>query len=386
MISGAETAHLVPRPTAIFLEGRLPVLETKAVQSLGLHDGQVVRPTVEVRGEQLRLVLKGAGLERLLDLPAQPRMVPGESLPLRVHLLPNGQAQLRPLGPENTTGSASAHAAVAAQTQQASAGLSRLDRLAFRPPGMDAFLQLMRPGFLQVLLQACPQPEASEWVQRLLRQRPSMSQLTPEALRQAVMRSGLMTESLLARGLIPDGGDTKLLLRQLQRSWTQAPANVQALIENAIDDLESGQVKAVQAGQGGVAPGVAAEAAAGRELAFAFVLPFTDADPVSLRILRQRRRPGEEAPPLVVHLHSRSRDLGEIWLQTRLLQSQVDMTMWAVREDVARRADLGRGDLAVALDDMGLQMTRLVVIHGARTPEATPDVPPQAGSLVDFKA
>jgi hypothetical protein len=385
MISGAETAHLSTRPPAIFLEGRLPVLEAKAVQALGLHDGQVVRPTVEARGEQLRLVLKGAGLERLLDLPAQPRLGPGESLALKVQLLPNGQAQLRPLGPENT-GNAAAHAAATAQAQQALAGLSRLDRLAFRPPGMDAFLQLMRPGFLQGLLQASPQPEASEWVQRLLRQRPSMGQLTPEALRQAVMRSGFMTESLLARGLIPDGGDTKLLLRQLQRSWTQAPANVQALIENAIDDLESAQVKAVQAGQGGLAPGMAAEAAAGRELAFAFVLPFADADPVSLRILRQRRRPGEEAPPLVVHLHSRSRDLGEIWLQTRLLQSQVDMTMWAVREDVARRADQGRGELAVALDDMGLQMTRLVVIHGARTPEAPPDAPPQAGSLVDFKA
>jgi len=374
MISGAETAHLSVRPPAIFLEGRLPMLEARAVQALGLHDGQVVRPTVEARGEQLRLVLKGAGAERLLELPAQPRLGPGETLALRVQLLPNGQVQLRPLGPEP------AAAGLAAQWQ----GTSRLERLAFRPPGMEALLQLMRPGFLAGLLQASPQPEASEWIQRLLRQRPSMAQLTPEGLRQAFASSGMMTEALLARGAGVHPADTKLLLRQLLRSWSQAPTNVQALIEDAIDDLEAGQLKAVQTSQGGVAL-AAAETGTGRELAFSLLLPFSDADPVSLRILRERRRPGEEAPPLVVHLHSRSRDLGEIWLQTRLLQSQVDMVMWAVREDVARRALQGRTELALALDEMGLQMTRLQVIHGARTPE-TPPVPPHSGSLVDLTA
>jgi hypothetical protein len=374
MISGAETAHLSVRAPAIFLEGRLPMLEAKAVQSLGLHDGQVVRPTVEARGEELKLVLKGAGAERLLDLPAQPRLGPGETLALRVQILPGGQAQLRPLGPEP--------AAVGVATPWQ--GASRLDRLAFRPAGMEALVQLMRPGFLAGLLQASPQTEASDWVLRLLRQRPSMAQLTPEGLRQAFASSGLMTEAMLARGAGAHPADTKLLLRQLLRNWSQAPPHVQALIEEAIDDLESSQLKAAQASQSGVSLS-AAETGAGRELALSLVLPFADADPVSLRILRERRRPGEEAPPLVVHLHSRSRDLGEIWLQTRLLESQVDMVMWAVREDVARRAQQGRTDLVLALDEMGLQMTRLQVIHGARTPE-TPPVPPQSGSLVDFTA
>ena len=48
MITGAETAHLGPRPPpVIMLEGRLPILEAVAAKHLGLTEGQVVRPTVE---------------------------------------------------------------------------------------------------------------------------------------------------------------------------------------------------------------------------------------------------------------------------------------------------------------------------------------------------
>ena len=59
MLPSADAAALSAKPPVILLEGRLPVLEAPAVKALGLHDGQVVRPTVEVREGQLVLTLRG---------------------------------------------------------------------------------------------------------------------------------------------------------------------------------------------------------------------------------------------------------------------------------------------------------------------------------------
>ena len=69
------------------------------------------------------------------------------------------------------------------------------------------------------------------------------------------------------------------------------------------------------------------------------MLPFADAEPVALRLVRGRRQPGQANPPLVIHLHTRNKDLGEVWLQTRISdETEVDMVMWALREDVVKRA------------------------------------------------
>lgn len=369
MITGPESARMLTRPTAIFLEGRLPVLEARLVQTLGLHDGQIVRPTVEVRATEVKLVLQG----RLIDAPAGLRLVPGETQPLRVQMLPNGQAVLHPVAaPADTVQIAAASAPLAT--------LQRVERLAYRPPVMEALLHLLRPGVLQGMLQTAPQPEAGEWVQRLLKLRPNLAQLTPAALRDAVLRSGWLTEAMLSHGRGADAadGDSKLLLRQLLRSWTDAPAALRSQISEAIDDIEAGQLR-------GARSGVLAEAAVGRELVFALAVPFADADPVSIRMYREGRSEGEGKPVLTVHLHSRSSELGELWLQTRIADTQVDLVMWAVREDVVRRAEQDSGGLARALAEAGLLLTGLQVIHGPRTPDAADDAPPAPGRLVDLQ-
>lgn len=380
MITGAETASLVGRPAPIYLEGRLPLLEAPLVRALGLHDGQVVRPTVEVRGDQLRLVLQGPGGSQLLELPASLRGLAGQALQWRIQLLPSGQAVLRPLpAPDGGTAGAAAPALVAAVLPE------RLSQLAFRPAGMEAWLQLMRPDVLASLWQAHPQAEADPLMQRLLRQRPSMAQLTPEAVRQALQRTGMGVEALLARGSAPDGADLKTTLRELLRAWTQAPAAALGLLGQALDDIESSQLRAAQS-TAMAGAGAPAEAAAGRELVLAFVLPFGDADPVAIELRRPRRQSGQEAPPFIVQLHTRSQALGEVWLHTRIQDSQVDLTMWAVRQDVAERARLGGAQLSSALDEVGLQMTGLRVIHGSRPGDEGPPPPSSAGRLVDLKA
>jgi len=94
MITGAETAGLVGRPSPIYLEGRLPLLlQAKDVMALGLRDGQMVKPTIEVRQEQLKMVL----FNRVFDLPAGLRAQAGDVLSMQVQVLANGSAQLRSL-------------------------------------------------------------------------------------------------------------------------------------------------------------------------------------------------------------------------------------------------------------------------------------------------
>jgi len=145
------------------------------------------------------------------------------------------------------------------------------------------------------------------------------------------------------------------------------------LIGDSLDDIESRQL-------------LANESLSGREWVFSMMLPFADAEPVALRLVRGRRQPGQGKPPLVIHLHTRNRDLGEIWLQTRISeQTDVDMVMWAEREDVAQRAQAMATNLEQELDSAGLNMTRLQIIHGQGPQAPMTYAPPDTGSLVDVQ-
>jgi hypothetical protein len=119
---------------------------------------------------------------------------------------------------------------------------------------------------------------------------------------------------------------------------------------------------------------------------FSVMLPFADAEPVSLRLTRGKRQPGQEKPPLVIHLHTRNQDLGEIWLQTAISrQTDVDMLMWAERAEVVARAKALAINLEQELDSAGLNMTRLQIIHGRGPKEPMPYAPPGTGSLLDVQ-
>ena len=97
-LPGSETVSLAARPSAIFPAGPYPVLGVAEVRQLGLSDGQIVRPTVEVRNERLTLLLDG----RVIEWPggAPPRVGAGSPLAMTawmVRLLANGSAQLLPV-------------------------------------------------------------------------------------------------------------------------------------------------------------------------------------------------------------------------------------------------------------------------------------------------
>lgn len=369
MITGAETAHLSPKTPVIYLDGTLPLVVERTAADLGLRDGQVVQGTLESKLDNLRLNLQGpqpgSYIDLPKDLPAGLRLASGDTALFRVQVLANGSIMLRPL-------QAAPAAPASASTPAVPSLPGRTEQLGFRPPDMNALLQLLKPGLLEGMLQRgqASGPELGA-LQQWLRLRPSMAQLTPEKLQQAMQRSGFMTESLLSQGLGAGLIDLKSVLRQLMRAGSSIDKD--GLISDSLDDIESRQLM----GQ---------ESINGHEWVFSMLLPFGDAEPVAMRLTRGRRQPGQAKPPLVIHLHTRNQDLGEVWLQTRISeQTEVDMVMWAEREDVVARAKALASNLEQELDSAGLNMTRLQIIHGQGPKEATPYAPPSMGSLLDVQ-
>lgn len=372
MITGAETAHLSHKIPTIYLDGKLPLVVEKTAEQLSLRDGQVIQATVEAKLETLRLNLQGLQEGKFIDLPkelpAGLRLAAGDTALFRVQVLANGSIMLRPLQ------AAPAAPAVAGNvpTPLPETLPGRTEQLGFRPPDMLALAQLLRPGVLDALVKnLSTSAPAMGALQQWLRLRPSMAQLTPEKLQQAMQRSGFMTESLLLQGQGAGLVDLKSMLRQLLRSTSSAES--QRLIGDSLDDIESRQLM----GQ---------ESLSGREWVFSMMLPFADAEPVAMRFARSKRMPGQAKPPLVIHLHTRNRDLGEVWLQTRITdQTDVDMVMWALREDVVNRARALATHLSEELDSAGLNMTRLQIIHGAGPKEPAAHANPDTGSLLDVR-
>jgi hypothetical protein len=373
MITGAETAHLSLKTPVIYLEGKLPLVVERTAAELGLRDGQVVQGMLESKAESLRLNLQnlqpGAYIDLPKDLPAGLRLAAGDTALFRVQVLANGSILLRPLQAAPAPAPASSPAS---PTNAAPALPGRTEQLGFRPPDMNALAQLLRPGVLEGMLQGL-QASAPELgaLRQWLKLRPGMAQLTPEKLQQAMQRSGFMTESLLSQGLGAGLIDLKSVLRQLMRGGSAV--DKEGLIGESLDDIEAHQLM----GQ---------ESLSGQEWAMSMMLPFADAEPVAMRLTRGRRQPGQAKPPLVIHLHTRNRDLGEIWLQTRISeQTDIDMVMWADREDVANKARALASNLEEELDSAGLNMTRLQIIHGQGPKDPMPYAPPGMGSLLDVQ-
>jgi hypothetical protein len=369
MITGAETAHLTPKTPTIYLEGKLPLVIERTAAELGLRDGQVVQGTLESKPDALRLNLQnlqaGAYIDLPKDLPAGLRLASGDTALFKVQVLANGTIVLRPL-------QAAPAATPAAPASAAPTLPGRTEQLGFRPPDMQALAQLLRPGVLEGMLQGLQASAPGlHALQQWLKLRPSMAQLTPEKLQQAMQRSGFMTENLLTQGMGAGLIDLKSVLRQLMRGGSTIDKD--GLIGDSLDDIESRQLM----GQ---------ERIDGREWVFSMMLPFADAEPVTMRWARAKRQPGQAKPPLVIHLHTRNRDLGEVWLQTRISdQTDVDMVMWAEREDVVARAKALASNLEQELDSAGLNMTRLQIIHGQGPQDPMPYAPPGMGSLLDVQ-
>lgn len=347
LISGAEALVAPGRIHPIFLEGKLLPLQGSPAAELGLKDGQVIQATVSSQNGQPMLVLQG----RNLPLPGlQPSQV-GESIWLR--------AQGGTLVPVN-----------------AQPLVSRIASLLYRPSVNTELSQLFQPGTLDELLSKVQRPDLqAQWRGMQL----SMAQLTPAALRQAMM-GAMGAEIWLARGMQPPVQDTKQLLRKLIAE-INVSSNVDEGVDGgviekltqAVDDIEASQVQAVQA-------------QAQQEVLFSMTLPFADSNPVELTVRRGPRQDGEQ-PVLTVNVHSKTEELGPVWLKTQLMNAQqIELTMWAENEAVVAQARARSYLLGDELRAAGLNMRAFSVVHGARPSEVSDWTPSGRGLVVDVSA
>jgi hypothetical protein len=255
--------------------------------------------------------------------------------------------------------------------------VSRIANLLYRPEINSVLPQIFQPGTLDALLSTVQRPDLqAQWRSLQL----NMAQLTPGALRQAMM-GATGAEVWLAKGLQPPVQDPKQLLRKLiaelnVSSTDESSETEPGLIEKlskAVDDIESSQVQAVQA-------------QAQQEVLFSMTLPFVDANPVELTVRRGPRQDGEQ-PVLTVNVHSKTEDLGPVWLKTQLMNAQqIELTMWAEQGNVVEQARARSYLLGDELRAAGLNMRAFSVVHGSRPPEKSDWTPSGRGLVVDVSA
>jgi len=346
LISGAEALAPQGRPPPIYLEGKLLSFQPNSAADLGLKDGEVVQASVKLHHDQPMLVLQG----KTLPSPGLQMSQVGESIWLKAQggtLVP---IQAQPL-------------------------ISRIASLLYRPSAGSELPQLFQPGTLDALLDTVQRPDLlAQWRSLQL----SMNQLTPAALKQAMM-GAMGAEVWLARGKQAPALDPKQLLRKLIAELDVSDNEVlgeSGLVEKltkAVDDIEARQVQAVQA-------------QAQQEILFSMTLPFVDANPIEMSIRRGPRQDGEQ-PILTVNIHSKSDELGPIWLKTQLMNSQqIELTMWAEKESVVAQARSRAYLLGDELSTAGLNMRSFNVVQGVRPTEPSNWTPSGRGLVVDVSA
>ena len=359
-ILGPEGVHATPRVAPVQMEMRTTYVEAPVARQLGLHDGQVVQAVATVVNDQLKLVLN----DHIFNLPLQPYIKEGDLMQLRAQLLPAGKWVLQLLHTGNFAG-----------PETPPVGMpTRLHTLLFQPPGFAHLLALLRPGVLESLIP--PVQDAGELKKRIQSQRLNMATLQPQTLKRFILGQIKPSEASLADGE-PVADNTKMLLRLLmaERERVQDPDGLEThdSLKHALDEVEATQLQSAQTLHKG-------------DLNLALVLPFRDADPVELQFEQKGNKPGQPKNPLVVNMHSQSRVLGEVWLKTTINQNaRVDVTMWALRKDVADLAKFNATELTDELESAGLRMGSFQVYNAPR-PDATQDQPaPEHGRLIDTR-
>jgi len=383
MMSGAEALVAPNRINPIYLEGKLLTFQASIAQDLGLKDGQIVQALVRLHGDQPKLLLQG----QLIDVPGNSLAAPGESMWLRVQNKAQGAWAFQPVAPPTANSASLASTSTSLPLGLATTNLapvvSRISNLLYRPTGAVELADLFKPGTLDAILQTVSRPDIqAQWRGLQL----SMAQLSPATLKQAMM-GAMGSEVWLSRGMPMSPQDPKQMLRRLIEAINQSNnAAIQAAdsdgsdtsgvlmkLQRAVDDLEASQVQAVQA-------------QVQKEVLFNMTLPFADANPVEITIKRGPKQEGG-SPLLVINVHSKSEELGPVWLKTQLEKAdQVDLTMWSEDPQVVAQARSQSGLLGAELSNSGLTMKSFKIIQGARPNESVPWTPSGMGLVVDVSA
>ena len=355
MIGAAEPVP-VGRVHPIYLEGKLLPVSVPIATELGLHEGQVIQAMVRSEGSALNLKLKGQAIDIPTALAGQ--FAAGRSVWLRVMPNSEGGLGLLPLAQPNL---ASDYAPL----------VSRITEMLYRPDDHSLHNVLEQNQIPSLLKQLGRSDLLAQWQGMQL----EMSKLRPEMLRQA-LQAAMGLEVWMQRNRPIPGADTKSFFKQLLNALDDFDPEHhidRSPLKNAIDTLESRQIQAIQA-------------QTQQEVMFTWTVPFGDSSPATLVFKRAPSREGQP-PVFTVNVHSKSQDLGPVWLQTRLTGSdQVDLTMWAQRENIALTAKDRQAELRAQLVEAGLSLQGFQVIHGSRPASPSEWTPSGRGLVVDIVA
>ena len=375
---GPDIVSASTRISPVQLESRNLWVQTPVAQQLGLRDGQIVQAVAEVRDQRVRLWLKDFSFE----LPNGWVLKDGDKPFLRVSNNGGGWGFLIQAYANGQT--PGANAATAASGMNHPAGLNSplqsslnttLGLLLTQPGGFESFSSLLNNP---VLTSWGGQTELADLVRRLLQQRSSMAQINPMTLKRLVGGQARSVENLLSQGL-PGEDDPKSLIRQIlgrleEETVDGVNKDDRNELEKAARELEAAQAQSAQKWVNG-------------ELSLHIVLPFVDHEPVDLHFQKPARKPNQEEPPLTVDIHSRSRTLGEIWLNTTISQGTgVDLVMWALRGDVTDMARQRATELSLELGAAGLTLQSFQIFNAPRPLARAVESSGTRGSVIDTRA
>ena len=340
---GPEQVNFTLRPTPIFLEGVVAVkISEQMAKEFGLRDNQVVRGILEDRSGILKLILNN----REFDWAGGKRFKAGDNINFRVESSVYGRS-LKAI-------SATASPAITVSPMSSPGTLSsRILSLLYRPDQGSAITQLLVPGGRESLfsLMATADRGQSLFIN-------NMGRVSPDAVKNALINSGLFGEYFLAAG-ISTRPDMKQLLRLLLRS-VPIQSTLAGDINRAVDEIEGRQLETLQAQQS-------------REVSYSFVLPFADSNPVEIQFERGAYNAEEGEADWVINIHTRSDSLGELWLKTTLKSgsnmkssSRLEMILWAERASIAALARAASSELEYELESFGLVLTKLTILNASR--------------------
>ena len=233
---------------------------------------------------------------------------------------------------------------------------------------------LFRPDQLALMAN---NPALSKWLMAFKKMSLNMSHVSPQSLKKMVLSQAVSAEHLMANSEEVEDSPRSLLhklLQSLESSSTEEHLGVKSQAKEVLQELEAAQVQSAQDWTRGA-------------LSLKVVIPFANADPVDLHFKKPARQPGGSDTPLSVDIHSKSRLLGEVWLNTTITQGrQVDLVMWAVRPEVANLAQLNAKELGFELADSGLQLSSFQIFNVPRPQEVLLETLPKLGAVVDAKA
>jgi hypothetical protein len=347
-ILGPESIHAVPRITPITWDSRNVYVQEPIAKELDLHDGQIVQATVSIENDHAKLLVQG----HALNVPLFPYIKSGDLVQLRAHLLPKGLWVLELL---HTGTFAGPDLPVLSSDQNI-----RAKSLNILPENFSNWISLLTPKVVEGLIPIGTNDQLKNIFLNLYL---NQANLKPQVLKSWFEKQLRSTEFKLLNESSVEMGP-KELLRMLLLERTKSgikEVDIEQQLSDAIDELESSQLKTVQDLVRG-------------DLSMSFVIPFTDAEPVVIQFEKKAQRNHSNKSSFFINIYTNAKRLGEVWLKTAVLNEeqklpQVDITMWAVRQDIAQMADLNSPELGYELESAGLEMHSFKVFN-ARRPDA----------------